>query len=122
MSLAKNFKELEKGLVEVVDKDGKIALQLWDDSILGYFWWRFERHEISLCECLSLIGNFVDCGCSRFDCEKVFNLLGDLKFGNQKEKVESSAKMLFSPLLELAKEQWEVIQSYKGDTHSNSLK
>jgi len=113
ISLAMNGVDLRKALA-----DGLEALQVTtpaavDDALIGYMWWRFERREIDLRECLKLIGEAADAGSSKISCESAFALLNKVESEHSDEKdVEAQAREILGPLRRLAEQQWMEIQSY----------
>jgi hypothetical protein len=112
MSLAMNLTELRKALGDALDTLKEVSPAMVDDTLIGYIWWRFERHEVNLRDCLKLIGEAADAGSSRISCETVFALLNNLEANNQNEEnVALRATELLSPLRRLAEEQWMEIQS-----------
>src|ERR1041385_5930521 len=65
MSLAMDFRELKKALADTIENLREETSYAEDDALIGFIWLRFERHEIDLPECLRLIGEAADSGCSR---------------------------------------------------------
>jgi hypothetical protein len=113
MSLAMNFTELHKALEEVLDTLKEPAPALMDDVLIGYMWWQYERHDISLRDCLKLIGEAADGGSSKISCETIFTFLNNLEAdARNEESVALRAKELLFPLRLLAEEQWTEVQSY----------
>lgn len=113
MSLAKNVVELDKALAETLEGLRGLTPSAIDDVLIGYIWWRFEKGEIGLRECLRLSGKAADASCSTISCEQAFVLLNELELGKSHEKdTEMRAKDIFSPLKRLAEHQWLEIQSY----------
>jgi hypothetical protein len=113
MSLAMNFTELRKALEDVLDTLKEPDPALMDDVLIGYMWWQYERHDMSLRDCLKLIGEAADAGSSKISCETVFALLNDLEAdARNEEDVALRAKELLLPLRRLAEEQWTEVQSY----------
>lgn len=112
MSLAMNLTELRKNLDDALDNLAATALADIDDVLIGYIWWRFERHEVNLLDCLKLAGEAADNSSSSVSCETIYALLNKLDVENLNEKdVEMAAKQLLSPLRRLAEQQWMEIQS-----------
>src|SRR6266536_1711033 len=107
MSLAANLTDLRKALEHALDTLKQITPVLVDDALIGYTWWRFERQEVNLHDCLKLIGEAADPGSSRISCEAVFALLNSLEAERRNEQdVKRRAEELLSPLRRLAQEQW----------------
>ena len=113
MSLAMNLTDLRKALDNVLESLGETTPATVDDAMLGYIWWRFERNDLNLQDCLKLAGEAADASSSSISCETIFALLNQLEVETQKGKdIEITAKELLLPLRRLAEQQWMEIQSY----------
>ena len=111
MSLARDIDELRKVLEDVLDASDEPPQISGDDPLLGYIWWRFERREINLRDCLELLGEAAEAGSSSIPCETIFALLNKLEIQRDEREVEAAAKELFRPHRRLAEQQWMEIQS-----------
>ncbi len=112
MSLAMNVAELRKAFEDVLDTLDPVSPTTVDNVVLGYIWWRFERDELGLHDCLRLAGEAADSGVSNISCEKLFEFLNRLEAGNQNEKeIEAAARELLSPFRRLAELEWMEIQA-----------
>ena len=119
LSLASGIDQLWDILPPVIetetgDNAGSCAIQ---DTVLGYYWLRYERGDMNLRTCLNKLGRHADSNDASYDCEVFFSLLNRLEgvggVAISEEELLPSVTTLMAPMKALAEEQWSVLSSDK---------
>jgi hypothetical protein len=115
MTMAKDVGELRRAVMLGLEgiKGGELLSPTeMDDAMLGYVWWKYEKNELQLHECLTAIGKAADASCSTVECERIYALLNKLEaHESDKQAIEGEARRILSPLRRMAEQQWAEIDT-----------
>jgi hypothetical protein len=86
------------------------------DAVIGFYYLRYEKGDLSFEEFLKKSGEEADSGSSDFDCEEIYSILNEyerlLSLGSDASHLINASKELVMSSIEIAHYQWSQIKEW----------